>query len=122
MFDKLQEHLNDTAPCNSRFDGYDRGDSGRDFDDDYLEGETEGTLVVTPIGKVYSRDDGADEYILVRNPEDDITEEQFIAQVFWRYYRESSYPGDYFCTNYQWIANPIHTDRAIVVIYHSRDI
>ena len=26
-FDKLQEHINDTAPCSSRWDGYDRGDT-----------------------------------------------------------------------------------------------
>jgi hypothetical protein len=31
-FDKLQEHINDTAPCSSRWDGYDRGDT---YDDAY---------------------------------------------------------------------------------------
>ncbi len=32
MFDRLAEHLADTAPCNSRFDGFDRGDT--DFEPD----------------------------------------------------------------------------------------
>jgi len=27
MFDKLAEHLRDSAPCASRFDGFDRGDT-----------------------------------------------------------------------------------------------
>ena len=27
MHDKLAEHLRDSAPCNSRFDGFDRGDT-----------------------------------------------------------------------------------------------
>jgi len=30
MFDKYAEHLRDSAPDNSRFDGFDRGDIGRD--------------------------------------------------------------------------------------------
>ncbi len=32
MFDRLAEHIADTAPCNSRFDGFDRGDT--DFEPD----------------------------------------------------------------------------------------
>jgi hypothetical protein len=35
-FDKFQEHMNDTAPCSSRWDGYDRGDT-RDFAYDVVE-------------------------------------------------------------------------------------
>lgn len=30
MFDKYAEHLRDSAPDNSRFDGFDRGDLGSD--------------------------------------------------------------------------------------------
>jgi len=32
MFDKLAEHLRDSAPCASRWDGFDRGDT--DFEPD----------------------------------------------------------------------------------------
>ena len=34
MFDKYQEHLRDSAPDNSRFDGFCRGDLGNDDIDD----------------------------------------------------------------------------------------
>jgi hypothetical protein len=34
MFDTYQEHLNHSAPCNSRFDGFDRGDIGQEEDRD----------------------------------------------------------------------------------------
>lgn len=36
-FDKLQEHLDHSAPCSSRFDGFDRGDSGREDDLEFYD-------------------------------------------------------------------------------------
>ncbi len=32
MFDTHQEHLDHSAPCNSRFDGFDRGDDDQEPD------------------------------------------------------------------------------------------
>jgi len=32
MFDKYQEHLDHSAPCSSRFDGFDRGDENQQRD------------------------------------------------------------------------------------------
>lgn len=44
MFDKYAEHLRDSAPDNSRFDGFDRGDLGND--------DVGGDITETVIGRM----------------------------------------------------------------------
>lgn len=36
MFDKHQEHLDHSAHCSSRWDGFDRGDTGHDPEPSFL--------------------------------------------------------------------------------------
>jgi len=79
-------------------------------------------LKITPIGKISHPCDGTDEYLLVRNRNDDITKRQVQEEVFPAYYRECSGPGGYFCTNFRYIPDPLFPNLAIVIIEHRRDI
>lgn len=76
---------------------------------------------ITKIGSI-PHDCGSDEYLLVKNVEDDIDMIEVEAQILEAKYVECDRPGGYFCNSVRAIPDDMHSDRCIVVVYHRYDI
>jgi hypothetical protein len=79
-------------------------------------------LESTVIGDIYKGIDGSDRYLLVRRLDDDLTEEDVESHIFPTYYRRGNGSGTMFCTSYRYIQDPVHTNRAIVIIQNRYDV
>lgn len=77
---------------------------------------------ITRIGTIEHGIDGSDEYLLVRDREQELDEQHLADLLDRRYYRRSSHPGGYFCTTQRIIHDPIHDDRCIVIVQHRYDV
>lgn len=73
------------------------------------------------IGDISKGIDGCDRYLLVIRKDDDITEQDITDQVFPVYYRRCRGAGTSFCHSFRYIPDPVHSDRAIVIIQQRYD-
>lgn len=72
---------------------------------------------MTLIGNVNQGIDGRDEYVLMVRLDDDLTPEQAREWLLPQVYRESTHPGDYFCTSVTVLPR---SDNCCVAIVHRR--
>ncbi len=76
---------------------------------------------VQKIGEINHGIDGRDEYLLAKGIEDEIDENELYETYLSIFYRESDYPGAYFCNQITVQKMPFGNE-AIIVIHHSYDV
>lgn len=76
---------------------------------------------VQKIGEINHGIDGRDEYLLAKGIEDEIDENELHETYLSIFYRESDYPGSYFCNRVTVQKMPFGNE-AIIVIHHSYDV
>lgn len=79
------------------------------------------TINITTIGFIDKGIDGKDQYLLVEDNEDNLTPEQAYDHVMPMYYRESTYPGSYFCTSLRVQQVQYRDNEVIVIVEHRYD-
>ena len=77
---------------------------------------------ITRIGTIDHGIDGSDEYLSVRDREQEIDRQHLARLLDRRYYCRSSRPGGYFCTMQRIIPDPVHDNRCIVIVQHRYDV
>lgn len=77
---------------------------------------------IRDIGTLDHGIDGSDQYLLVRDLEQEIDRRHVFDTIMPRYYRDCTRPGGYFCKNLRVMADPLFTDQCIVIIEHRYDI
>ena len=78
-------------------------------------------LLFTKIGTIDNGINGSDTYLSVADNEDIVTEDNVFDETMSLYYRQSSGPGSYFCTSCRVILDPLHDNKAIVIVQHRYD-
>ena len=76
----------------------------------------------TPIGTICHGIDGSDEYLLVRDLEQELDVQHLEVRLLQRFYCRSSRPGGYFCTTQRIIPDPVHDYKCIVIVQHRYDV
>ena len=74
---------------------------------------------ITRIGAIEKGVDGTDEYILIKDVEDDINVDDVYELMMSRYYRDTNVPGGYFCNNINII--PKANNEVIAIVEHRYD-
>lgn len=78
---------------------------------------------VTRIGRIDHGIDGSDEYLLVRDTEEDLTPERAIEWLMPKYYRETRAPaGDYFCNTIRAVQAQYRENTCICTVEHRYDV
>lgn len=77
---------------------------------------------VDKIGSVSLGVDGADEYLAVRDMEDAIDPAALEDWMLERHYVAGGGAGSYFCHSVRVLPDPIHDNRAVVIVCHRYDV
>lgn len=77
---------------------------------------------ITRIGVIDHGIDGSDEYLSVRDLEQEIDRQHLALLLDKRYYYRCTRAGGYFCYTQRIIPDPIHDDRCIVIVQHRYDV
>lgn len=77
---------------------------------------------ITKIGHISNGIEGNDEYLKVRDLEQDIDKHHVFDTIMPLYYRDCSHPGGYFCKNLRVIPDPVLRDQCIAIIQHRYDV
>lgn len=80
------------------------------------------TITLTKIGSIGEGIDGTDEYVLIKNTEDDLTPEQAIAWLLPKVYRRCSGAGTYFCHDVRAVQVQYSTSEVICTVEHRYDV
>lgn len=76
----------------------------------------------TPIGTICHGIDGSDEYLLVRDLEQELDQQHLALLLEQRFYCDTSRPGGYFCHTQRIIPDPVHDYKCIVIVQHRYDV
>jgi len=78
------------------------------------------TIQVTKIGNIDNGIDGSEEYLLLTNSEDDLTEDQAWDYLHPLVYRDTDIAGAYFCHTVRTLQK---TDNQVVcIVYHQYNV
>ena len=78
------------------------------------------TIQVTKIGNIDNGIDGSEEYLLLTNSEDYLTENQAWEYLHPLVYRDTDTPGAYFC---HYVKTMQKTDNSVVcIVYHQYNV
>ena len=78
-------------------------------------------ISITPIGRVDAALNGVDQFVLLRDPADDLTTVRAHDWLLPQVYRDTSTPGGYYCYTVRCFATD-RSNEVIAVIEHRYDI